>query len=74
MNKQLIFIDSQVENYQSLVEGKNSEAEVVVLKATENGIEKITNILKKRTHLEAIHIVSHGEDAKFKAGELVSKY
>ena len=43
MNKQLIFIDSQVENYQSLVEGKNSEAEVVVLKATENGIEKINN-------------------------------
>ncbi|NEO73091.1 DUF4347 domain-containing protein, partial [Moorena sp. SIO3H5] len=56
----IVFIDSGVDDYQSLVNGTVPEAEVIVLDSTEDGVEKITKALQRRTDITAIHIVSHG--------------
>ncbi|WP_293067833.1 MULTISPECIES: DUF4347 domain-containing protein [unclassified Moorena] len=56
----IVFIDSGVDDYQSLVNGTVPEAEVIVLDSTQDGVEQITKALQGRTDITAIHIVSHG--------------
>ncbi|WP_287296800.1 MULTISPECIES: DUF4347 domain-containing protein [unclassified Moorena] len=56
----IVFIDSGVDDYQSLVNGTVPEAEVIVLDSTQDGVEEITKALQGRTDITAIHIVSHG--------------
>ncbi len=55
----LVFIDSQVENYQSLLAGVVPEAEVIILSAKRDGIAQISEVVRQR-QLSEIHIVSHG--------------
>ncbi|MGF1590592.1 MAG: DUF4347 domain-containing protein [Pleurocapsa sp.] len=55
----LVFIDSQVENYQSLVAGVVPETEVIILSAKRDGIAQISEVVRQR-QLSEIHIVSHG--------------
>jgi hypothetical protein len=56
----IVFIDSAVDDYQSLVDGAIPEAEVIVLDSTQDGVAQITEVLQGRTNIAAIHIVSHG--------------
>ncbi len=56
----IAFIDSSVENYQSLIAGVVSGTEVVVLDSNQDGVEQITEILSDRTDINSLHIVSHG--------------
>ncbi|NEO37855.1 MAG: DUF4347 domain-containing protein [Moorea sp. SIOASIH] len=56
----IVFIDSGVDDYQSLVNGTVPEAEVIVLDSTQDGVEEITKALQRRTDITTIHIVSHG--------------
>ena len=55
----LVFIDSNVEDYQSLISGVSPNAEVIILDETLNGIEQITDRLATKQNIEAIHIISH---------------
>ena len=57
---QLIFIESNVEDYQSLINGVSPNAEVIILNETLDGIEQITERLAIEQNIEAIHIISHG--------------
>ncbi|MEG4225837.1 DUF4347 domain-containing protein, partial [Microcoleus sp. N9_B2] len=56
----LVFINSNVEDYQSLISGVSSNAEVIILDETRDGIEQITERLAIEQNIEAIHIISHG--------------
>ena len=56
----VVFIDAGVENYQQLVNGVISAAEVFVLDAAADGIEQISQVLQQRQDVGAVHIVSHG--------------
>ncbi|MEW6494201.1 MAG: DUF4347 domain-containing protein [Cyanobacteriota bacterium] len=56
----IVFIDSAVDDYQSLVNGVIPEAEVIVLDSTHDGVVQITEVLQGRNDIAAIHIVSHG--------------
>ena len=58
--QQIVFIDSQVEDYQLLAAGVVPGTEVVVLESDRNGIEQITEVLSQRTDISTIHLVSHG--------------
>ena len=58
--EQIIFIDSQVEDYQLLAQGVLPDIEIVILESDRNGIEQITDVLSQRNNLTTIHIVSHG--------------
>ena len=56
----LVFIDSQIEDYQSLVNGVLPGVKVVVLNSTENGVDQITRVIGRYFHISSVHIVSHG--------------
>ncbi|MEG4594386.1 FG-GAP-like repeat-containing protein, partial [Microcoleus sp. F8_C2] len=56
----LVFIASNVEDYQSLISGISPNAEVMILDETLDGIEQITERLASEQNIEAIHIISHG--------------
>ena len=56
--KQIVFIDSQVEDYQVLAEGVFPGIEVVEIDSEKDGIEQITAVLSQKPY-STVHIVSH---------------
>jgi len=56
----LVFIDSTIENYSTLVKGIIPEAEGIVLDPRVDGVKQITQVLAGCRNIQAIHIVSHG--------------
>src|SRR4028119_885311 len=64
----LVFIDSNVEDYQSLISGVSPNAEVIILDETLDGIEQITERLAIEQNIEAIHIISHGSPGAVQLG------
>ena len=64
----LVIVDSKVDNYQELVSGVKAGFEVIAIDQIGNAIEQITEILSKRSNLNSIHIVSHGQEAAVKIG------
>ncbi|MBD0392632.1 MAG: DUF4347 domain-containing protein, partial [Microcoleus sp. C1-bin4] len=47
----IAFIDTQVENYQSLIAGVTPGTEVVVLDGNRDAIDQITEILRDRSNI-----------------------
>lgn len=70
-NKTLIFVDSHLENYQSLIEETAPNTEVIVLDSSEDGIEQITQMLAGRTDIESVQIISHGNDGQLNLGATI---
>jgi Domain of unknown function (DUF4347)/RTX calcium-binding nonapeptide repeat (4 copies) len=64
----LLFIDSNVDNYSSLVQGAYPEAEVIVLDADQDGVRQISQILAQRSGIESLQILSHGSAASLQLG------
>ena len=64
----LVFIDPQVENYQSLVAGVLPNTSVVVLDADQDGIEQISQVLATHRQINSLHIVSHGAPGQIYLG------
>ncbi|MEG3924876.1 DUF4347 domain-containing protein, partial [Microcoleus sp. T3_D1] len=64
----IAFIDTKVENYQSLIAGVKPGTEVVVLDGNKDAIDQITEILALRTNIDSIHIVSHGAPGSLQLG------
>lgn len=67
-NKQIIFIDSSVENYPSLITGANKNTEIVILEKDRSGVEQITQALRSWSNIKALHIVSHGSPGSLQLG------
>ncbi|MEG4147060.1 DUF4347 domain-containing protein [Microcoleus sp. Pol12B5] len=65
----IAFIDTQVEEYQSLVAGVKPGTEVVVMEATGDAIDQITQVLATRTNIDSIHIISHGSPGNLQLGQ-----
>src|SRR4028118_1515422 len=66
----IAFIDTQVENYQSLVAGVKPGTEVVVLDGNRDAIDQITQVLALRTNIDSILIVSHGAPGSLQLGDV----
>jgi CSLREA domain-containing protein len=66
----LVFIDTAVEDYQSLVNGVIPHTEVFIIDSTKNGVEQITEILATHAdqNLTSIHIVCHGTPGSLQLG------
>jgi hypothetical protein len=56
----IVFIDSGVDDYQTLVNGVIPEAEVIVLDPNQDGVLAIAQALQARSNITSVHIVSHG--------------
>ncbi|MEG5086314.1 MULTISPECIES: DUF4347 domain-containing protein, partial [unclassified Microcoleus] len=67
MNKQIIFVDSSVQDYQSLIQGIDA-AQIVILDENFSAIDQITNALADQKDIEAVHILSHGSEGSLKLG------
>lgn len=56
----LVFIDSAVEEKESLIAGVAGNFEMIVLDAAQDGIEQISDVLARYAEIAAVHIVCHG--------------
>ncbi|BDA75224.1 hypothetical protein CAL7716_093900 [Calothrix sp. PCC 7716] len=56
----LVFIDSKVQNYQSLISGIKAGAKAFILHPEFDGVEQITQTLSQFPNVESVHIISHG--------------
>jgi hypothetical protein len=65
----LLFVDSQVSDYQQLVAGVAAGTEVYVLDGAQDAIGQITNALMGRSGIESLQIVSHGKSGGLQLGE-----
>lgn len=71
---EIVFIDESVENYQTFIDDLNNNNnasinfEVVLLDNESEGIQQISETLSAYNDIEAVHIVSHGNDGSVKLG------
>ena len=71
MSKNIVFIDSQVQGYESLVTALHADTDWFVLNPDEDGIEQMQRVLSNYTGLEAIQIISHGTAGTLYLGSTV---
>ena len=64
----VIFVDSNVADYESLVNSVEPGTEVVVLDTNRNGVEQITEVLANYDNLDSVQILSHGDSAALQLG------
>jgi translation elongation factor EF-1beta len=68
-NQQIVFVDSAVEDWQSLAVGVKAGMEVILVDQARDGIEKIAEALQNRKDIESVHIISHGESRSLQLGQ-----
>ncbi len=66
--KEIVFIDTSVDDYHTLMEGINPQAEVILLDPTRDGMEQIAEILGERSDIDAVHLISHGDSGELRVG------
>ncbi|MCB9775997.1 MAG: DUF4347 domain-containing protein [Nitrospiraceae bacterium] len=67
-HREMVFIDTWVEDYQTLMNGIHPSAEVILLDAGRDGIEQIAEVLKGRSGIDAIHLIGEGTEAELHLG------
>ncbi|MTJ31544.1 DUF4347 domain-containing protein [Aphanizomenon sp. UHCC 0183] len=70
-SKNILFIDSQVQNYQALVENVGADTQVFILNSHEDGIEQISNVLANYSDIDSVQIISHGGAGMVQLGNTV---
>ncbi|MCJ1886616.1 DUF4347 domain-containing protein [Pseudomonas sp. LA21] len=66
--QEVVFVDSNVRDYQQLVSGLKPGTEVVVLDANKDGLKQMADYLDGRSGVDAIHVLSHGDVGKVQLG------
>ena len=67
---EVVFIESNVVDYQVLLKGLDSGTEVHVLDASGDGLAQMARTLTGRSGIDAVHLVSHGSEAAVQLGAL----
>lgn len=65
----LLFIDVNVPDYQTLIQGVTPGTEVHLLDPTQDAIAQITQTLSNRTGISSLHLVSHGASGGLQLGQ-----
>ncbi|QDV46218.1 hypothetical protein Enr13x_61270 [Stieleria neptunia] len=73
---ELVFVDAGVQDYQQLIDdlragNEHADLEIYLLDATRDGVLQIGEILDGYTDVDAIHVLSHGNDGKLRLGDSV---
>ncbi len=74
IRQELVFIDTDVDNYQELLNDilaqgdEERHVEVILLDNDSDGIEQITEALTDYQNLDAVHLISHGSDGSVDIG------
>ena len=69
--KQVVFIDSQVQDYQTLINAFNEDTEVYLIQSNEDGFKKIDKLLKNDCDVSSLHIIGHGSAGKILFGNAI---
>lgn len=69
--REIVFINTAVDNYRTLSANVRSGVEVVPLKANRNGVEKVTQVLKTCKNVTTIHLITHGSLSRIQLGSAV---
>jgi predicted secreted protein len=67
---EIVFIEDNVADYQSLARQLGNGREVVILDSTKDGVHQIADALAGRTGIDALHIISHGSAGSANLGAL----
>ena len=68
--KEVVFIEANVADYQSLIDGTKAGVEIVLLDSTQDGLSQMAEWAKTHSDYDAIHIISHGSEASVNLGAL----
>jgi hypothetical protein len=68
---EVVFVDSGVDDYQTLMRGVRAGAEVVVIDRQGDGMKEIAAHLRGRSGIDAVHIVSHGSVGQLRLGRSI---
>src|SRR3990167_7418325 len=60
--KDVVFVDTRLPDYHQIAAAVSADAEVILIDSQGNGVNQIANALAGRTDIDAIHIVSHGDE------------
>ncbi|MCP1319268.1 DUF4347 domain-containing protein [Halomonas sp. 707B3] len=66
--KAVIFIDTGIADWQTLVDGAPEGAEVVTLDPSRDGLEQMAQWAQTHSGYDAIHIISHGSEGEVRLG------
>jgi hypothetical protein len=66
--KEIVFIEDNVADIDTLIKGIGSGKEVVILDSTVDGLHQIAQALAGRSGVDALHIVSHGAAGSLNLG------
>ena len=67
-SQELVVIDSSVANPETILSDIDPAAQVVFIDAGSDGIEQLADILSSIDNLDALHIISHGEQGQLNLG------
>ncbi|MBU6488130.1 MAG: DUF4347 domain-containing protein, partial [Burkholderiales bacterium] len=67
-DRQVVFVNSNVTDYQTLVSGLPQGTQVVILDSSKDGLAQIDQYLQQHAGVSAIHLVSHGADGNVQIG------
>ncbi|WP_440998252.1 DUF4347 domain-containing protein, partial [Cysteiniphilum litorale] len=65
---EVVIIDARVKDPHVIINSISRDAAVEVILAEDDGVEAIAKVLEKYQHLDALHIISHGDQAKLQLG------
>ncbi|MCZ2720967.1 DUF4347 domain-containing protein [Marinomonas sp. 15G1-11] len=65
---EIIFIEDNVADYQSLVDGTAPGVEVVLLDSRGDGLVQMADFLADRQNIDSIHLISHGAEGQLNLG------
>ncbi|MEM7312381.1 MAG: Ig-like domain-containing protein, partial [Planctomycetota bacterium] len=71
IGSEFVFIDSSVEDVDTLIAGLNPSANIVMLDSESDGVWQIVNALRNESDVSAIHILAHGDNGELALGNAV---
>ncbi|MCM5680003.1 DUF4347 domain-containing protein [Schlegelella sp. S2-27] len=67
---EIVFVDTRLPNYDEIVAAAAPGAEIVLLDSNRDGVQQIADALNGRTGIDAIHVVSHGDEGVLLLGNV----
>ena len=58
--KNIVFIDSAVEDYETITSSFKKNTEFYLINSNEDGFKRINEILKNKEDIDALHLIGHG--------------
>ncbi|MFZ6746079.1 DUF4347 domain-containing protein, partial [Undibacterium sp. JH2W] len=71
MRTEVIFIEDNVKDLNTLLQGISHDKEIHILDSTKDGLKQITDVLTGRTGIDALHLLSYGKEASINLGSLI---